>query len=138
MKFHGKKILFISLISFFIIANGFADDKKEIINQQQELEKIKNEISTSKKKLNDLKEDEIDLQKKLTDTDQKIRSNKTVINRLNRQLRQLKTSIESTESSLRDKELFFDLARRRYLGNIRHFYKHAGRQKIKVYHGNNW
>lgn len=103
----------------------WADDKSDMLNQQKELDRIKKEITTSHNKLNQLKQNEMEVQKQLSETDQKIRTDHTVINRLNRQLKQVQKTIENTESDIRDKELFFDLTRRRYLGNIRHFYKSA-------------
>jgi septal ring factor EnvC (AmiA/AmiB activator) len=116
-----KLLLFISLCLFFSVT--FAKEgKKDIIDQQKEMQKIQTEIKDNSKKLDSLKTVEIKIQKQLSDSDQKISTNKKVIGRLNRELRQLRNNISSTEDLMDKQQVELTLKRRRYLGNIRQFY----------------
>lgn len=123
------KKLFLILLLIIAPLLAQAEDKDDIVNQQKELQKIKKELDDSKKNLDKLKQNEIDVQKQLSESDQKIRTNKTVINRLNKELSQIQGQIDSTESAIRDGQLKFELTQRRYLGNIRQFYTIALREK---------
>ncbi len=98
------------------------DTKDEILNQKQEMEKIKEEVKRSREKLDSLKQNEVDVQKVISEGDQKLASDKKVISRLGRELRELKQRITRTTSELEQRQLELDLSRRRYLGNIRQFY----------------
>ncbi|HKK20822.1 MAG TPA: peptidoglycan DD-metalloendopeptidase family protein [candidate division Zixibacteria bacterium] len=100
-----------------------ADKQKEnILNQQQELQKIKSEVEASKAKLDSLKENEVGIQKQISETDQRISSNKKVITRLGKELRGIQGKIKMTQEDFDNQQLQLDLSRRRYLGNIRQFY----------------
>ncbi len=98
------------------------ENKDEILFQQQEMEKIKNEVKQSRQKLDSLKQSEVGYQKMISEGDQKLATNKKVISRLNREMRDLKDKITETSSGLEARQLELDLSRRRYLGNIRQFY----------------
>lgn len=117
------KLIIPILLFILLFTTAFADDdKKDIINQQKEMQKIQNEIKNNNKKLDSLKTIEIKLQKQLSDSDQKISTNKKVISKLNSELQQLKKNISSTEDLIDKYQVELTLKRRRYLGNIRQFY----------------
>jgi len=112
-------------IAMVLVAVGLMraqDTKDEILNQKQEMEKIKEEVKRSREKLDSLKQNEIDIQKMISDSDQRLASDKKVITRLGRELGQIQQRITQTTSELEQRQLELDLSRRRYLGNIRQFY----------------
>lgn len=99
-----------------------ADDQEDILYQKKEMEKILEEVKQSREKLDSLKQAELDVAKQISEGDQQLATNKKIIGRLNRDLTELQRRIAATTSDLDARELELELARRRYLGNIRQFY----------------
>ena len=87
-----NNIIILSALFLFSLSLS-ADDKKDILSQQEELKKVTDELNNARNNLKSLKDNEMKIQNQLTDSDQKIRSNTTVINRLNRQLRDIMADI---------------------------------------------
>lgn len=106
----------------FAATNVFARNRKDIIKQQQELDKIQQEVEDSRRKLDELKSLESSVQKKVSDFDQRISSNKKVVARLNNEMKQIKQNIKETEAKLNSSKVEYELSVKRFLGNIRQFY----------------
>ncbi len=122
------KLISIILLTLLVSASALypADkDKENILGQQQELKKIKDEVEASKAKLDSLKQNEVGIQKQISETDQRISSNQKVISRLGKELKDLQSKIKLTQSDYDNQQVQLDLSRRRYLGNIRQFYLSA-------------
>lgn len=114
--------VFLVLAGLIAAQTAKAGDKSNILDQKNELEKIKGDVERGQKKLDSLKAVQMGIQKQISDADQKMSSDQKVIGRLNRQLRALKQDIAQAESDLTDRQVAFDRTQRRYLGNIRQFY----------------
>ncbi|MHC5035571.1 MAG: murein hydrolase activator EnvC family protein, partial [Planctomycetota bacterium] len=97
-------------------------DKSDILNQQKELERIRNEVKLGQAKLDSLQSEGKRVTRKLSEYDEKISSDRRVISRLNSELGQLKSSIKATSDQLQERESTLDRMQRRYLGNVRQFY----------------
>ncbi len=104
------------------VSQSRADDKDKIIDQKSELEKIRNEVERSQKRLDSLKGAEKSTQGQISGYDEKITANRKVITRLNNQLKGLKNQIAETESDLGHSRDNLERAQRKYLGDIRQFY----------------
>ena len=100
----------------------WADSKKDILKQREDLEQVQKEVEDSRKKLDALKAQESSIQKKVSEFDQRIESNKKVVGRLNDELKQLQNNIKKSEAALDQTQEQYDLNIKRYLGNIRQFY----------------
>jgi uncharacterized protein YlxW (UPF0749 family) len=70
-----RKIIFFISFSLFISTTFAKEEKKDIIDQQKEMQKIQTEIKDNNKKLDSLKTIEIKIHKQLSDSDQKISTN---------------------------------------------------------------
>lgn len=110
------------IVALVICSNCWADSKKDILKQRQDLEQIQKEVEDSRKKLSSLKGQESDLQKKVLEFDQRIVSNKKVVSRLNDELKALQDNIKKSEQELDKTQELYELSIKRYLGNIRQFY----------------
>lgn len=117
-----KRHLILALAVLALPSLTPADEQQDILFQKKEMEKILEEVKESRDKLDSLKQAEIDVTRQISDGDQQLATNKKIINRLNSDLRALQQRIASTKSDLEARELELELARRRYLGNIRQFY----------------
>ncbi|MFZ5980251.1 MAG: murein hydrolase activator EnvC family protein, partial [Candidatus Zixiibacteriota bacterium] len=115
-------IFILSLLLVFTAAVYSRDDKDNIINQKDELKKIREEVEQSRQKLDSLRGEELGVQKEIQEYDQKISSNRKIINRLNNEMEQLKRDVNAAEKQLNERQEFLDRTQRRYLGNIRQFY----------------
>lgn len=114
--------LLIASLGLVCVRPVSADDKSSILDQKNELEKIKRDVEQGQKKLDSLKNIQLNVQKQINEADQKMSSDQKVIGRLNRQLDGLKKDVAQAESDLADRRESFDRTQRRYLGNIRQFY----------------
>lgn len=117
-----KTSTYLIIATLVICYNSWADSKKDILKQRQDLEQVQKEVDDSRKKLSKLKGQESDLQKKVLEFDQRIESNKKVVGRLNDELKALQMNIKKSEQKLDQTQEFFDQSTKRYLGNIRQFY----------------
>jgi septal ring factor EnvC (AmiA/AmiB activator) len=113
------------LILCLLVFGPSASAKKKkdaILDQKNELETIKKDVSESQKRLDSLKSVEEKIQKQIADYDQKMSSDTKIISRLNSELKQLKKNVTQAEEQLAAHQQSFDQTQRRYLGNIRQFY----------------
>jgi len=97
-------------------------DKAGILNQQKELERIRNEVRFGQKKLDSLQAEGVRVSRKLSEYDEKISSDRRIISRLNRETKQLNSNIKTASDQLQEREITLDRMQRRYLGNVRQFY----------------
>ncbi len=102
-----------------------AKDQSNILDEKSQLEKIQQEVKRSQQKLDSLRNIEIATQQKIANYDQKISTNKKVISRLTRQLKKIRSKLGKTEQELQQKQEQLDRTKRKYLGDIRHFYVKA-------------
>ncbi len=118
-----SKITSFSLIVILLfVVTGNGKQKEGIIDQKQELEKIKKEVESGKEKIDSLKTEARGVQKRIGEYDQKIASNQKIIRRLNNELSLLNNNVNSAETDLVQNTESLERTRRRYLGNIRQFY----------------
>ncbi len=94
----------------------------DIIDQKKELEKIQNEIESSRQNLDSLRAHEKQVQKEISDYEQRESLNKTIVDRLNKQLRQLRKEIENSKNSIENSEKHFSSSLSRYLKNLKYYY----------------
>jgi murein hydrolase activator len=93
-----------------------------IVEQKGELEKIKNDIDDSQKKLDSLKNIEQKILKDVSNYDQKASMDKTVINRLNNQLSGLRKDISDSRSQLDKSTNEYNSRHNRFLNNLKYYY----------------
>jgi septal ring factor EnvC (AmiA/AmiB activator) len=123
IKFH--RFITLALISalLFICAPVSGSD---IVEQKGELEKIKNEIESSEKRLDSLKNIEQHILKDVSNYEQKASMDKTVIRRLNNQLTALRKDIGESKAQF-DKSTDEYISRNdRFLNNLKHYYYATG------------
>ncbi len=94
----------------------------DIVEQKGELEKIKNEIESSSKKLDSLKGAEQKILKDVSNYEQKASMGKTVISRLNNQLSSLRKDIGESKSQLDRSTEEYNSRRNRFLNNLKYYY----------------
>lgn len=118
------RIYLLIMVCLLLAAPGaFAKKKKDaILDQKNELESIKKDVTESQKRLDSLKAVEEKIQKQIADYDQKMSSDTKIISRLNKELKQLQTNVSRAEEQLTANQQMFDQTQRRYLGNVRQFY----------------
>ncbi|MBU8932851.1 MAG: peptidoglycan DD-metalloendopeptidase family protein [candidate division Zixibacteria bacterium] len=117
-----------SFLPFLLIGLGLvtvatrADDRDKMIDQKSELETIQAEVNRSQKRLDSLKGEEVAAQRQVSDLDQRITTNQKVIRRLNNQIATVRKNVGGAEDELAQNQDRLDQTRRRYLGDVRHFY----------------
>ena len=117
-----------SFLPILLLGLGFvavatrADDRDKMIDQKSELETIQSEVNKSRQRLDSLKNEEVAAQRQVSDLDQRIATNKKVIRRLNDQIKTVRNNVGGAEDELTKNQDRLDRTRRRYLGDIRHFY----------------
>jgi septal ring factor EnvC (AmiA/AmiB activator) len=99
-----------------------AEDKSDILQQKQELERIQRDVRTGQKRLDSLKAHEASVQKQISGVDEHISANQRVVKRLSSELAQLQSTIATTETELAASREVLDRTQRKYLGDIRQFY----------------
>lgn len=105
-----------------------ADEGDRIKNQQTELERIRKDVERSEQRLDSLRKAEMQTTEQISKYDQKIAANQKVMGRLTKQLRGVQQQIKDTEERLEQSKDRLERARRKYLGDIRHFYEKATRR----------
>ena len=98
------------------------NDRAGILNQQKELERIRNEVRSGQRKLDSLREEGVRVSRKVSEYDERISSDRRIISRLNREIRQLNSNTKTVSDQLQEREIILDRMQRRYLGNVRQFY----------------
>lgn len=116
-----RLIIYISAL-LLISSVVFGGGKDDILEKKKTLENIEKEISKTQKNIDQLNKKRIELEKKRANNEQKIKADNKVIRGLNRELSALDKQITDAKSDLEKRDLELELAKRRYLGNIRQFY----------------
>jgi septal ring factor EnvC (AmiA/AmiB activator) len=123
MPFPRPLLRLIAFLFLLATQNVVAADKQDqILDQKQELSRIKQDLEQGRKLLDSLKAAEVGLQKDISEYDQRITSNQKVIARLGKQLAALRDRISSEEEQQLQGKDAYERAQRRYLGNLRQFY----------------
>ncbi len=94
----------------------------DIVEQKGELEKIKNDIKSSEKKLDSLKNVEHQILKDVSNYEQRALMDKTVIRRLNNQLAALRKDIGDSKSQLDNSTDEYNSRHNRFLNNLKYYY----------------
>jgi len=115
-----KEILFLALAVFVLLGGSvFADD---IVDQKQELERIKKQIEDSQRALDSLQNVEKKVRKEIANYEQQASANQTVLKRLNNQLSQIRQNLNKAESALGQSEDRYQGAHSRYVSNLNFYY----------------
>ncbi len=118
-----KTLLLFILPVLVLAAAALAEDEgNRIVNQQEDLKRIRQEVERSEKRLDSLRNAELKTSEQVSKYDEKISANKKVISRLSGQLGEVKRQIAETEQMLLASRDYLDRSQRKYLGDIRHFY----------------
>jgi len=126
------KTIIIILISILLFSGQiFPDDKNVIIDQQKDLESIRNEVKQSQQRLDSLKAAEMATQKQIANYGQKITTNHKVIKRLNSQLNGIHKEVKNVDNDLNQKQELLDWTTNKYLNDIRQFYLSISDHKPK-------
>jgi murein hydrolase activator len=129
----SRALIITALLSVILVSTAFSQKSSDIQGQRKELEKIQKDVQKSRNRLDSLKKEEARVQKQISERDEKIESQKKLLTRLNTQLSDLRSSIGETQNSLNSRQETLDLARRRFLGNIRQLYmssSHTGNELV--------
>lgn len=98
---------------------------ENVIEQKNELQRVKTEMEKSRRNLDSLQNAEKKIQKELNDYEQKAAVNETVLRRLNQQLGGVRSDINKTKGNLELSQNKLSSARLRYVGNLKYFYSGA-------------
>ncbi len=105
-----------------------AEAADNIVSQKQELERIRKEVESGRKRLDSLKASQLKMQQEISGYDERIVSQKKVITRLSKALGQVTQDIKSAELQLSTHQQSLEMSRKRYVGNLRQFYLASRRQ----------
>ncbi|RME22103.1 MAG: hypothetical protein D6800_11395 [Candidatus Zixiibacteriota bacterium] len=100
-----------------------AGDTDGILQQKDELNKLKKEVKQSQRRLDSLQRAQQKVQKQIAEQEQKVASDRKLIRRLNRKLKTLEAVTKEADSLARYRQMLLDRMQRRYLGNIRQLYR---------------
>jgi septal ring factor EnvC (AmiA/AmiB activator) len=112
----------VAALLFGPISSYLAAQSENIIEQKNELQKIKSEMEQSRRNLDSLQNAEKKIQKELNDYEQKAAANETVLNRLNQQLNSVKNDIKKAKGKLESSQERMSASRSRYIGNLKYLY----------------
>ncbi len=121
------KNLWLLLVLLPSLCLGASDDRQEIVRQQDELQRLHENIERGRNLLDSLKNAEVGVQKRLAELDQQLSSDRKSIGRLSSQLQGIRNDITQAEQQLTESQELYERTRRRYLGNLRQFYMTASR-----------
>ncbi|MEE8576245.1 MAG: peptidoglycan DD-metalloendopeptidase family protein [candidate division Zixibacteria bacterium] len=117
------RIIFVALFSLLAIhTSSRARDKDDIVGQRKDLNRIKQDVDRSEKRLDSLQSAEKKILSELSNHGQRVSSDRKVIGRLGRELAGLKKGVKQAEDELSSNEELLDRVRRRYLGSVRQTY----------------
>jgi len=94
----------------------------DIVNQKQELERIKGQIEASQQTLDSLKNVEKRVLKEISNYEQQASANQTVLRRLNNQLGSIRKNLNNSKETLEQSQDQFENARSRYVSNLNFYY----------------
>lgn len=107
-------------ISIFFVRPFAQSDN--ILDQKQELEKIKQEMSESQKSIDSLKNVEKSVLKEINNYDQQATANKAVLKRLNNRLSSVRKAADISKEKLNESKEQFQSTEQRYLNNLNYYY----------------
>jgi len=124
MKIPGQKNRYVFGIAVISAILGFSlpGIASDIVEQKDQLGKIKKDLETSEKKLDSLKNVEKQILKDVSNYEQRASLNKTVIDRLNKQLASLRKDINNSKSQLESSENEYNSSRDRFINNLKYYY----------------
>lgn len=128
-----KRLVCFVLFVLFCLLTQTVMAGKDVFKQKGELKQIESEVKESRNRLDSLQKVEKRLLRNIANQDQRMSSDRKLINRLSRELRQLRGNMSAATDILQDRQLQEELARRRYLGNLRQFYKLSRRVEPLFY-----
>ncbi len=114
-----RYILGFLAVCLLLYTNVFGDD---IVDQKQELERIKGQIESSQKTLDSLKGVEKKVLKEISNYEQQASANQTVLKRLNNQLSSIRRNLNNSKETLDLSQERFGNARSRYISNLNFYY----------------
>ncbi len=126
-----KTKLILSFVILFFSSQIFADDKDGIMNQQNDLETIKQEVKQSQQRFDSLKAAEMATQKQIANFDQKITTNQKVIKRLNNQLSGIQGEAKDVGKDLEQKNQLLEWSTNKYMKDLCQFYLSISNHKPK-------
>lgn len=128
-----RRILLVCSVGLLCIHPPLVMAGRDVFKQKGELKQIESEVKESRNRLDSLQKVEKRLLRNIANQDQRMSSDRKLINRLSRELSQLRRNMSAATDSLEDRQLKEELARRRYLGNLRQFYKLSRRVEPLFY-----
>ena len=102
-----------------------ADDREDMLDQKSELERLQEQLSEGKQVLDSLRGEEVSVQKRISKYDENVSSNRKKIDQLGQELSRVRGRIGDAESALSQNEESYERIRRRFLGDLRQFYRTA-------------
>lgn len=120
-----QSTLLLMLVLLPSLCPAAGDQRENIVRQQDELQRLRENIERGEKLLDSLKQAEIGVQKRMVEHDQQLSSDRKSIGRLGNQLEKIRSDIAQAEERLAESRELHERARRRYLGNLRQFYMTA-------------
>ncbi len=115
----GHYYIILLLLIFFSGGQASSDD---ILEQKQELERIKQDIDNSQKALDSIKNVEKSVLKEISNYDQQASANQSVLKRLNNRLGSIRKSAEISKEKLETSQESYKSAEGRYLSNLIYYY----------------
>jgi septal ring factor EnvC (AmiA/AmiB activator) len=125
-----KLFLLFLVIVMVCYSPALTDD---IVEQKQELEKIKQELEQCQESLDSLKSVEKSVLKEIADYEQQANANKTVLKRLNNQLYAIKKNVDKAKGNLDESQSLFKATHGRYANNLTYYYKGTRNDQPEYY-----
>lgn len=124
-----KKAAIYTGLLLIVFLSDLPAQSDNILDQKNELEKIKQEMDDSQKALDSLRGIEKSVLKEINNYEQKSSANKAVLGRLNNRLRSVRKSANESKGKLDASQNRFELTESRYLNNLNYYY--MGGREIK-------
>lgn len=115
---------YIIAVGLVMLWGGLSDGwaQSGIVDQKTELKQLENEIKQSRARLDSLQAEEDKINKEISGYTQRLDSDRKVIGRLEGELRDLHSQVVQADSTLDANQVNLERVRRKYLGDLRHFY----------------
>lgn len=123
MKF--SDVILINIAVIFIVQFGFIPARGQsdnIVEQRQELERIKQELDASQHSLDSLRQAEKGVLKEISDYEQQASANKAVLNRLTNQLYATRKESDKSKLLMEQSQEKYTMAHERYVSNLKYYY----------------
>ncbi len=116
-----KTAIYIGLLLVVFLSSLLAQSDN-ILDQKNELEKIKQDIDKSQKSLDSLRGIEKSVLKEINNYEQQTSANKAVLKRLNNRLNAVRKSTDESKGKLEESQSRFQSTESRYLNNLNYYY----------------